>query len=153
MVWWRGSYYYTYSSFKGTFIHAHDFIDGKLYAGKRVLCIGGSYSAEDIALQCWKFGAVQADITHRRDTRLAYPDWPAICVEKPILTNINGNKVTFKDGKQADYDVIIKCTGYRHYFPFLGEGTLKAISTQFIEHYIARTDAESPQRAVSDWIV
>jgi len=114
-------------TFKGTYIHAHDFIDGKLYAGKRVLCIGGSYSAEDIALQCWKFGAVQADITHRRNTRLEYPDWPKMCVEKPILTNINGNTVTFKDGTKADYDVIIKCTGYRHYFPFLGEElTLKA---------------------------
>ena len=38
-------------SFKGKYIHAHDFIDGKLYKGQRVLCIGGSYSAEDIALQ------------------------------------------------------------------------------------------------------
>ena len=47
-----------------------------------------------------------------------------MCVEKPILTNINGNTVTFKDGTKADYDVIIKCTGYRHYFPFLGEGII-----------------------------
>ena len=38
-------------TFKGKYIHAHDFIDGKLYKGQRVLCIGGSYSAEDIALQ------------------------------------------------------------------------------------------------------
>ena len=40
-------------SFKGKYIHAHDFIDGKLYKGQRVLCIGGSYSAEDIALQVY----------------------------------------------------------------------------------------------------
>ena len=45
-----------------------------------------------------------------------------MCVEKPILTNINGSTVTFKDGTKADYDVIIKCTGYQHSFPFLSKG-------------------------------
>ena len=97
-----------------------------------------------LLFQCWKFGAIQADITHRRSTKLAYPgkslelmvcikledkscrnflkDWPKMCVEKPILTNINGSTVTFKDGTKADYDVIIKCTGYKHSFPFLSKG-------------------------------
>jgi len=106
-------------SFKGKYIHAHDFIDGKLYKGQRVLCIGGSYSAEDIALQCWKFGAEYAHITHRSPKQLAYPDWPKEVLERPILTNIEGNTVTFKDGTTGEYDVIIKCTGYLHSFPFL----------------------------------
>ena len=124
-------------SFKGKYIHAHDFIDGKLYKGQRVLCIGGSYSAEDIALQvyfkpskvkkqnliqCWKFGAEYAHITHRSPTQLAYPDWPKEVLERPILTNIEGNTVTFKDGTTGEYDVIIKCTGYLHSFPFLPKG-------------------------------
>ena len=26
-----------------------------------------------LLFQCWKFGAIQADITHRRSTKLAYP--------------------------------------------------------------------------------
>ena len=33
--------------------YSFSFADGKLYKDKRVLCIGGSYSAEDIALQEW----------------------------------------------------------------------------------------------------
>lgn len=38
------------SSFKGLIIHAHDFRDGNHYKDMNVLCVGASYSAEDIAL-------------------------------------------------------------------------------------------------------
>ena len=38
---------------------------------------------------------------------------------RPILTDINGSTVTFKDGSTEEYDVIIKCTGYLHDFPFM----------------------------------
>lgn len=108
-------------TFPGKYIHAHDFIDGKLFKDLRVLCIGGSYSAEDIALQCWKFGAKSAHVTHRSQTRMDYPDWPSSVLERPILTNIEGSKVTFKDGETDEYDAIIKCTGYLHKFDFLDE--------------------------------
>ena len=83
-------------TFPGKYVHAHDFLDGKLYKGMRVLCIGGSYSAEDIALQCWKFGAVKADITHRRAEPLGYPDFPKTVGERPILTHIEGSRVSWK---------------------------------------------------------
>ena len=73
-------------------------------------------------IQCWKFGAEYAHITHRSPTQLAYPDWPKEVLERPILTNIEGNTVTFKDGTTGEYDVIIKCTGYLHSFPFLPKG-------------------------------
>ena len=65
-----------------------------------------------------------AHVTHRSPTFLNYPDWPSNIKERPILTNINGSTVTFKDGTSDDYDVIIKCTGYLHSFPFLSEGNL-----------------------------
>ena len=114
------------------------FRDGKLYKNKRVLCIGGSFSAHDLALQeffdtkillieswnnciawkCWKFGSDIAHITHRSATNIGYK-WPIGIIERPILTKINGSKVFFKDGSSEDYDVIIKCTGYQHYFPFM----------------------------------
>ena len=40
--------------FPGRVMHAHDFRDANEFAGKRLLCIGSSYSAEDIAMQLVK---------------------------------------------------------------------------------------------------
>ena len=105
-------------TFLGKVMHAHDYQDGRLYKDQRVLCIGGSYSSEDIALQCWKFGSKFAHITHRREDNMGF-EWPEGVIERPILTDIKGSTVTFKDGTTEDYDVIIKCTGYLHYFPFM----------------------------------
>lgn len=108
-------------TFPGKYVHAHDFIDGKLYKDMRVLTIGGSYSSEDIALQCWKFGAKCAHITHRNAEPFGYPDFPDNVVQRPILTHIEGSRVHFKDGTSDEYDAIIKCTGYLTKFNFLGE--------------------------------
>ena len=41
----------------GRVLHAHDFRDANEFAGKTLLLVGASYSAEDIALQCIKSGA------------------------------------------------------------------------------------------------
>ena len=82
-------------TFPGKYVHAHDFIDGKLYKGMRVLTIGGSYSSEDIALQCWKFGAKCAHITHRNAEPFAYPDFPKNVMQRPILTHIEGSRVSY----------------------------------------------------------
>jgi len=82
--------------FPGTIIHSHNFRDGKDYKNLRVLCVGGSYSAEDIALQCWKFGAELAHITHRNPKALGYQDLPENVLERPILTQIDGSKVRQK---------------------------------------------------------
>lgn len=48
-------------------------------------------------------------------------NWPEGVIERPILTDISGSTVTFKDGSTEDYDVIIKCTGYLHNFPFMSD--------------------------------
>ena len=40
--------------FPGRVLHAHAFRDANEFAGKRLLLVGSSYSAEDIALQCIK---------------------------------------------------------------------------------------------------
>jgi trimethylamine monooxygenase len=41
-------------SFPGRVMHAHDFRDAQEFAGKSLLVVGSSYSAEDIGLQCHK---------------------------------------------------------------------------------------------------
>lgn len=48
-------------------------------------------------------------------------DWPKNFTTKPILTNVSGDTVTFKDGTKSDFDTIIMCTGYLHCFPFMDE--------------------------------
>ena len=53
-------------SFRGKILHSHDFKNGSDFKGKKVLCIGGSYSAEDICLNCWKNGAEYAHVSTRR---------------------------------------------------------------------------------------
>merc|ERR1712130_63172 len=107
--------------FTGEILHSHNFKNGANYKGKRVLCVGGSYSAEDICLQCWKNGAKYAHVSSRKPTGFGYPDWPDTVKDKVILKKICGSKVTFDDGTEEEYDVIIKCTGYIHKFDFLPE--------------------------------
>ena len=41
------------SDAQGRVLHAHDMRDATEFKGKDLLLIGTSYSAEDIASQCW----------------------------------------------------------------------------------------------------
>merc|ERR1712227_129092 len=98
-----------------------DFKNGSDFKGKKVLCIGGSYSAEDICLSCWKNGAEYAHVSTRKPNGFGYVDWPRNVEEHTSISEFTENGVKFSDGKENDYDVIIKCTGYVHKFDFLPE--------------------------------
>ena len=52
-------------SFPGRLLHSHDLRHVEEFRGKKVLIIGASLSAEDIAIQCCKFGAERIVITWR----------------------------------------------------------------------------------------
>jgi trimethylamine monooxygenase len=111
-------------SFRGEVLHSKDFADARRFRGKRILAVGGSLSAEDVALQCFKFGASKITITNRRAMGYA---WPAPVTEVPLLVSVAGSTVTFEDGTHDDFDVIVLCTGYEYSFPFLSpELTTKA---------------------------
>ncbi|TRY75627.1 hypothetical protein TCAL_14598 [Tigriopus californicus] len=51
--------------FPGRVLHAHDFRDTVEFKDKRLLIVGASYSAEDIALQCIKYGAKNIICSYR----------------------------------------------------------------------------------------
>lgn len=104
-------------SFSGRVLHAHDFRDAKEFAGRNVLVVGSSYSAEDISLQLYKYGAKSITISYR--SRPMAFSWPANMEERPIISNICNKDVTFADGVTKSFDAIILCTGYQHSFPFL----------------------------------
>ena len=108
------------SKFLGRVLHSHDYRGADEFVGKNLLIVGGSYSAEDIAMQCYKFGARSITISYR-----SYPmgfKWPDRIKEVPILERIEGHKAFFKDGTIVDeLDCVILCTGYRHNHSYMAE--------------------------------
>jgi trimethylamine monooxygenase len=103
--------------FPGRVLHAHDFRDAAEFAGKRVLCVGSSYSAEDIGTQCYKYGATEITFSYR--TKPMGFAFPKAFSEVPLLLNVEGKTAHFKDGTSKEVDAIVLCTGYQHHFPFL----------------------------------
>lgn len=112
-------YFKGFESFAGRVLHAHDFRDALEFKGKDVLIVGGSYSAEDIGSQCFKYGARSITSCYR-SAPMAYK-WPENWEEKPLLTHVQGSTAYFADGSSRHVDAIILCTGYKHHFPFLPE--------------------------------
>ncbi|HMB75013.1 MAG TPA: NAD(P)/FAD-dependent oxidoreductase [Kiloniellaceae bacterium] len=110
-------YFDGFDSFNGRILHAHDFRDAVEFAGKDILIIGTSYSAEDIGSQCYKYGAKSITCSHR--TKPMGFHWPDNWAEVPLLTRVENKTAHFKDGSSKEIDAIILCTGYLHHFPFL----------------------------------
>jgi len=110
-------YFEGVESFGGRVMHAHDFRDALEFKDKNVLIVGRSYSAEDIGSQCWKYGAKSVTTTYR--SKPMGFKWPERFEERPLLTKLVGKTAHFRDGSTKDVDVLILCTGYQHYFPFL----------------------------------
>ncbi len=106
-------------SFPGRIMHSHDFRDAEEFRGKNVIVLGSSYSAEDIALQCNKYGAKSVTIGYRHNP-MGFK-WPEGMKEVHYLDRLEDQKAIFKDGTEQNADVIILCTGYLHHFPFLEE--------------------------------
>ena len=106
-------------SFPGRIMHSHDFRDAEEFRDKNVVILGSSYSAEDVSLQCYKYGAKSVTIGYRNNP-MGF-NWPDGMKEVHYLDKIEGNKAIFKDGTIQDMDVLILCSGYLHHFPFLEE--------------------------------
>jgi len=104
-------------SFPGRIMHSHDFRDAEEFRNKNVVVLGSSYSAEDVALQCHKYGAKSVTIGYRHNP-MGFK-WPKGMKEVFHLDKLEGGKAIFKDGHEQEADAIILCTGYLHHFPFL----------------------------------
>ena len=53
----------------------------------------------------------------------------------PGIKKIEGNKITFGDGYEAEFDVIVYCTGYKHVYPFLEKSLqLQCTSAYYLPH-------------------
>lgn len=104
-------------TFPGELMHAHDFRGAERLAGKDVLLIGASYSAEDIGVQSFKMGARSVTFSYR--TAPMGFDWPAGIEELPLLERFEGSTAHFSNGEARTFDTVILCTGYLHHYPFL----------------------------------
>ncbi len=104
-------------NFSGRVMHSHDFRNALEVKDKRLLIIGSSYSAEDIALQCLKYGATTVSCCYRTEP-MGFK-WPNGIEELPNLRNFKDKKAYFGDGNTREVDVVILCTGYLHSFPFI----------------------------------
>jgi len=119
--------------FSGRVLHAHDFRDALEFADQDILLIGGSYSAEDIGSQCYKYGAKSVTISYR--TNPIGFDWPEGMDESPLLTHFIGNTAHFSDGTIKHFDSVVMCTGYLFHFPFLpDELCLKTHNCLYPDH-------------------
>ena len=104
-------------TFQGALCHAHDFRGAESLAGKDVLLIGASYSAEDIGVQAYKMGAKSVTFSYR-SAPMGF-DWPADVEELPLVTHFEGSTAHFANGVSRAFDAVVLCTGYLHHYPYL----------------------------------
>jgi len=117
-------------TFIGRILHSHELRFVQDFADKHVLLIGNGASAEDISLQLYKYGAKSITISYR--TRPKNLKWPNEIKEVPLVIKIDKKTVYFKDNSSQEFQAIIFCTGYEHYFPFLDDNLrLKSTSSIF----------------------
>ncbi len=106
--------------FPGRVLHSHEFRGADEFVGLNLLLIGSSFSAVDIALQCYKFGARSVIISSRQGC-IGFK-WPDEIKEAPMLVRMKNRTAHLQDGSTADnIDAIIVCTGYRHSYPFMAK--------------------------------
>jgi len=110
-------YFKGLEAFPNRVMHAHDFRDALEFEGDDILLVGGSYSAEDIGTQCYKYGTKSVTISYRSQS-LGY-DWPEGIKEVPLISHFEGDVAHFVDGSSQRFDAVIMCTGYLFHFPFL----------------------------------
>lgn len=104
--------------FPGRVLHSHEFRGADEFIGLNLLIIGGSMTAEDIALQCYKFGARSTTVSSRQV--LNGYKWPETIKGVPMVIRMEGRTAHFNDGSSMEnIDAIIFCTGYRHSYPFM----------------------------------
>src|SRR5690606_7337231 len=140
-------YFKGIDNFTGAVMHSHDFRGADPFINRRLLLIGSSYSAEDIAVQCYKHGSGNITISYRSNP--IGMKWPEGIKEKPLVTHFEDNKAFFLDGSSEEFDAVILCTGYQHKFPFLpDELRLKTKNCLYPDHLYKGVISEVNERLI-----
>eukprot|EP00747_Dinoflagellata_sp_TGD_P091883 gnl/TRDRNA2_/TRDRNA2_165220_c0_seq2.p1 gnl/TRDRNA2_/TRDRNA2_165220_c0~~gnl/TRDRNA2_/TRDRNA2_165220_c0_seq2.p1 ORF type:complete len:489 (+),score=51.61 gnl/TRDRNA2_/TRDRNA2_165220_c0_seq2:60-1469(+) len=152
--------------FTGRIVHSSDTVSFREdVEGKRILLVGGSYSAEDLALTAVKCGVAKVYISSRTKNVISWTGaWPYNKVEvleeqMPVRMTENGRCIQFAATEYAlsedyapgeevqtelrDVDTIIFCTGYMPNVDMLSEELRRPICK-----------SENPEMLVpNDWIM
>ena len=108
--------------FKGRVLHSQDVKHMEDFNGQRILLIGAKFSAEDLALQAYKYGAKRVVISWKTmPLGHGWYEFPKTITQHPQVVKFINNTVYFKDGFEADFDTVIFCTGYEWHFPFMAD--------------------------------
>lgn len=109
----------------------------KFVAGRPIDTLGGKVRLPNRLKQWIDGGIIRALIGKPSDYGLPNPDYrlyeshPVVNSQflhhighgdiqpRPDLTSVDGHTVTFSDGSQADYDLILQATGYRLSYPYI----------------------------------
>ena len=108
--------------FRGRVLHSQEVKHMEEFKGQRILLVGAKFSAEDLALQAYKYGAKSVVISWR--TMPLGRDWykfPETITQHPEVREFINNTAYFKDGFEAEFDTVIFCTGYKWHFPFMAD--------------------------------
>ncbi|KAL2921010.1 Flavin-containing monooxygenase FMO GS-OX-like 3 [Bienertia sinuspersici] len=105
----------------GKQIHSHNFRTPAPYKDQVVVIIGLSSSAFDISREI-AISAKEVHITTRVEAKGIFGQHPVyqnLWVHPMIERAHEDGRVSFQDGTEVLADVILHCTGYKYYFPFL----------------------------------
>ena len=108
--------------FKGRVLHSQDVRHLEDFQGQRLLLIGARWSAEDLALQAHKFGVKTIVISWQTMPHgQGWFEFPATITQHPQVEKFINNTAYFKDGFEAEFDMVIFCTGYKWHYPFMAD--------------------------------
>jgi len=137
-------------NFTGNVIHAKDFItpNVEIFQEKRILVIGGGYSAVDMLLQfcsreverkgdCKKLILCSRNIGYINNSRDFCEDLQngRLVIHEGVVSNFKeGNIVCLSNGVEEEIDTIIYATGYKLKFPYLDQEIDRIIDHNEEEH-------------------
>lgn len=113
--------------FKGKIMHSHDYKDVEDFRDQRVLLVGAGASGLDLAVQ---LSNVTSKLVHSHHLSYNQPNFPANYIKKPDVLHFTSNGAVFNDETAEDFDIVILCTGYDYYHPFLKEKTSGITATK-----------------------
>ncbi|XP_059487273.1 senecionine N-oxygenase-like [Neocloeon triangulifer] len=104
--------------FEGRIIHSREYRMPAPYTNKRVLIVGGSFSAIDITMELAK---VSKQVTLSHHLKEMATNFPENVKMAPDVDFFDKTGVTFVNGQRDEFDDVIYCTGYKPSYPFLHE--------------------------------
>ncbi|KAJ8904670.1 hypothetical protein NDN08_001188 [Rhodosorus marinus] len=117
-------------TFTGITTHSSVYRTPTPFRDQTVVLLGYGPSGVDIAIDIAKGGAKQVLVAHRGYTQ-DEGSLPNISF-RPTLVRVDGSTIHFADGRSADADRIVLCTGYAYNFPFLDPRVGVTVKNQVI---------------------